>query len=390
MTNTIPVSHSQLDALCDYRAKWHEIGLRTETIDPEKARSTIGVLYRTLGLTPPKVEFCCGLSDFEQRLKQLKQPPGFPHSVLPESLRPLATSILGLVGLYFDRRLIQPLKFQLPQSILKDITDARSARRDAQTFATLVIQEFAARNSQTTTSRLPGLNLLPTINRGERLFDRSFGSQMEALHDGAWIDWAISECGLGNKTTEAWWLFKMLARHTGFIFPTRELCLVCDRPKRLNLGSDRPGKPAIDYADGFRVYAIGDRRLPPEIGSIPVEAWDARWLLQANLDRETRHCIARHLQNESRILAQLQAKATARQRYDNEYVLLESPYSQQPLLVCKDRDGQLLSAWLVPEGTKTIRTAVSLIAYQFQSAWQKNGEIRSYFTWHNPHQNNAF
>ncbi|MBE9039572.1 hypothetical protein IQ235_02015 [Oscillatoriales cyanobacterium LEGE 11467] len=389
MNSKISVSNSQLDRLSEYSARWHEIGLCTETIDPQKARSTIGVLYRALGLTPPKVEFFCGIGDFEQYFHQLKQPPGFPHSLLPASLRPRAMSLTGLLGIYFDRHLIQPIKTRLPQSIFEEIIHSGNARRDADTFKTLIVKEFDARDSKDRQSRLSSLNFSPTHNRGEQLFERSFGSQITALYDGAWLDWAITECQLGSHVTQAWWLFKMLARHTGFIFPTRELCLVCDRPKRLVLDSDRTGKPAIDYGDGFRVYAADAQRIPPEIGSIPLEEWDARWLLQADLDRETRHCIARHLKSESRTIAQLQAKATARQRYDNEYVLLESPYSKQPLLLCKDRDGNLLSAWLVPEGTKTIRTAVTLIAYQFQSAWLRNGEIRSYFTWRSPHQNKA-
>ena len=377
-------SPNTLNTFGEYRTKWHDIGLGTQTIDPDKARSTIGVLYRTLGLNLPKVEFVCGIGDFEQRLHSLKQPPGFPNLLLPKSLRPEAMSLTGLLRIYFDRHLIQPLKAQLPHAFLETVSQSDKTRQDAATFKTLIVREFATRYSKDRPLRLPGVKLSSTQNRGERLFDRSFSPQMAALKDGAWLDWAISEWNLESQVTEAWWLFKMLARHTSFIYPTQELCLVCDRPKRLVLESDRTGKPAIDYADGFRVYAADGRRIPPEIGAIPMEEWDARWLLQVDLDRETRHCIARHLQSESRTIAQLQAKAVARQRYDNEYVLLESPYSKQPLLLCKDRDGHLLSAWLVPEGTKTIRTAVTLIAYQFQSAWQHNGEIRSYFTGRNP------
>ena len=271
MNTQISVSNFSRETFGEYRSKWHNIGLGTQTIDPDKARSTIGVLYRTLGLNLPKVEFVCGIGDFEQRLHSLKQPPGFPNVLLPESLRPDAMSLTGLVRIYFDRHLIQPLKTQLPQAFLETISQPDRVRQDADTFQRLIVKEFATRYGKERQLRLSGVKLSSTQNRGERLFDRSYSPQIAALKDGAWLDWAISEWNLGSQVTEAWWLFKMLARHTSFIYPTQDLCLVCDRPKRLVLESDRTGKPAIDYADGFRVYAVDGRRIPPEIGAIPME-----------------------------------------------------------------------------------------------------------------------
>ncbi|NET15374.1 MAG: hypothetical protein F6K08_22345 [Okeania sp. SIO1H6] len=63
----------------------------------------------------------------------------------------------------------------------------------------------------------------------------------------------------------------------------RRLCIICDRPRKLLLDDEyRPhaeGTPAIEFADGYSLYANHGVRLPEEYGIFSPQKWEAKWLL---------------------------------------------------------------------------------------------------------------
>ncbi|MCX7596444.1 MAG: hypothetical protein N2235_22355 [Fischerella sp.] len=65
-----------------------------------------------------------------------------------------------------------------------------------------------------------------------------------------------------------------------------KICLVCDRPIQLtfdrNYRCHAEGKPAIEFAGGFAVYAYHGTTLPEKYGIVPPPQWQVGWLFEEN------------------------------------------------------------------------------------------------------------
>jgi len=81
----------------------------------------------------------------------------------------------------------------------------------------------------------------------------------------SWMDYAISVLNLIHNP-EQWNVYQSLVSHCGWVFPYEGICLVCSRPTKLSFDSDyrlhAEGKPAIEFADGYRLYYHHGVRLP--------------------------------------------------------------------------------------------------------------------------------
>jgi hypothetical protein len=70
------------------------------------------------------------------------------------------------------------------------------------------------------------------------------------------------------------------------------VCVVCDRPRIMNFDDNRAlhmdGAPAVEYADGFSVYAFHGTVLPKKCGEISSNEWNPQWLLEKNSDKMRR------------------------------------------------------------------------------------------------------
>ena len=82
---------------------------------------------------------------------------------------------------------------------------------------------------------------------------------------------------------KVWEVYKSLGKNCGGILPYEKVCFVCDRPRALRFDNrlrlHAEGEPAIQFADGFRVYAHHGVRLPAAYGKLHPEHWRAEWLL---------------------------------------------------------------------------------------------------------------
>jgi hypothetical protein len=66
--------------------------------------------------------------------------------------------------------------------------------------------------------------------------------------------------------------------------PYEKVCIVCDRPIQLSFDAESrlhaEGEPAIQFSDGFRVYAYAGVRLPESYGKLHPHQWRSQWLLE--------------------------------------------------------------------------------------------------------------
>ncbi len=95
-------------------------------------------------------------------------------------------------------------------------------------------------------------------------------------------DFCISVLKLPHNQ-QKWKVFQKLVKYCGWVFDYNNICIVSNRPTSLsfdhqnNLHAD--GKPAIEYADNFKVYAHHGVWLPEKYGKIPSSQWKSQWLL---------------------------------------------------------------------------------------------------------------
>ncbi|MBE9117507.1 hypothetical protein IQ249_16530 [Lusitaniella coriacea LEGE 07157] len=103
---------------------------------------------------------------------------------------------------------------------------------------------------------------------------------------------AIASIGLDFSTSvlnfsideKKWQALQSLVRECGWIFSFRRQLVICDRARKINLDDENrlhaEGEPAIQFADGFSIYAHHGVTLPEKYGQLHPEQWEAKWLLE--------------------------------------------------------------------------------------------------------------
>jgi len=74
-----------------------------------------------------------------------------------------------------------------------------------------------------------------------------------------------------------------LLAECGWIFMFENTCIACDRPIKLSLARQSRlhalGDSAIEFSDGYKIYAYHGVTLPEQYGPIHPDNWQAEWLL---------------------------------------------------------------------------------------------------------------
>jgi hypothetical protein len=111
---------------------------------------------------------------------------------------------------------------------------------------------------------------------------RQVGGFCYGQHDAAWLasyDFFLRECGLA--CCEKLIPLMRVAEHCHWFLPYDKVCICSEKPivhmqdKRLH----RDGGPAVEYRDGFGVWALHGVRVSKEIAETPGEKLDAKLLL---------------------------------------------------------------------------------------------------------------
>ncbi|MBV6621544.1 MAG: hypothetical protein KI793_01090 [Rivularia sp. (in: Bacteria)] len=75
---------------------------------------------------------------------------------------------------------------------------------------------------------------------------------------GCILDFCISVLNVGHDKKK-WQVIQDLIQHCGFIFQFENVCICCNRPCKLSFDNNNrlhgEGEPAIQFRDGFSVYA---------------------------------------------------------------------------------------------------------------------------------------
>ncbi|WP_448600513.1 DUF6745 domain-containing protein [Thermoleptolyngbya sp.] len=184
------------------------------------------------------------------------------------------------------------------------------------------------------------------------------------------LDFCEAELGY-QPDSGRWRVVRQLMESTGYVIMGRRTCWVGDRP--MSLQRDRQGRfhadgqPALDFADGARLYAHHGVFLPPLYGQTPIADWRPRWLLQET-NATLRQILIRGMGYE-RIALTLQARSVDRWR---EYVLYAIPTHPdvEPFLLLQMTcpSTQQLHVIRVPPTLQTARAAARWVNWDIDPA----------------------
>ncbi|MEM9543775.1 MAG: DUF6745 domain-containing protein [Cyanobacteria bacterium P01_E01_bin.42] len=256
----------QIAAIATYKKKWWQKAISTEPIDRDRVEQNILAAYAAMNEPAPRVVFCD--SPYQGFLSV--------DWSNPES---------ELMNLIWAIDVKWPLHDEKP----KFGFDWPWCNKDP---------NFSARSYNDITfelaeQQLLALNILDRIDFQQRekaadFFQIGYDYCLDPsfCRQGAFYDILISVFNVefqNNRGFDCKAAFQALKDIGGWILPRRETCVVCDRPRRLFLDEkNRPHaveKPAIEYADGFEIYAYQGVWMPEEYGRYPPSQWQPQWLL---------------------------------------------------------------------------------------------------------------
>lgn len=75
-----------------------------------------------------------------------------------------------------------------------------------------------------------------------------------------------------------------LVKHCGWIFGVNNLCIICERPTKILVNEDNQlhgeGETAVEFSDGFSIYAFNGTYLPEKYGSVHPSQWQIQWIFE--------------------------------------------------------------------------------------------------------------
>lgn len=326
--------------------KWRAIALSTEPIDRHKAASAIKSAYAFMGQEVPEIIFCDSpldalnklflnhldlLVDIEKQIFHKLENKRGKTAELEKQQRKLVID-------YWDH--------QNTGNAIKNNVDLYSSvlvNVERQLYDRIRDELYIQASEQTKSeiAKFYPLNLLnrPWFLLNSELEDpnpnwlilKTNNHTLTLLYDCFWFDIYVSICNytLNQSITEVW---ESLVKECGHIYAYEKICFVCDRPRIISFDNQQElhaeGVPAIQFADGYSLYAYHGVTLPEEYGKLHPHQWKAEWILEEK-NAELRRVLIQGI-GYTRICQELQATELDSWQ---EYTLLK---------IDKEIDGELM------------------------------------------------
>ncbi|MFB2919003.1 DUF6745 domain-containing protein [Aerosakkonema funiforme] len=229
-----------------YLEKWRSIALSTEPIDRQKASEAVKAVYELIGEQEPLIVF------FDS-----------PYSALihKESLhiKQVGKKLKGAV----INKLWKPLEIQLSEQVDSQLKQWLESRRLKIKMGSIQMSEIRDKLA----IKLKKHNCIRP--------------EIWSLNC-CKADFYINVLNCQSDRQKEWEVFQTLMKDCGWILPYRKLCIICDRPSKISL-DDRgsfhaEGEPAIEFVDGFNIYAYRGVRLPEKYSKLPPSRWQTQWI----------------------------------------------------------------------------------------------------------------
>ncbi|MGD2184436.1 DUF6745 domain-containing protein [Lusitaniella coriacea] len=209
-----------------YQKRWRLNAKSTQPVARSEAREVVEELYRNIDLASPRIIFCN--SPF-QVLKGLSEAGDIENFV--------EISLLGI-------DLVSELANEIGEDLGKKIFEAFEEFTEIDKLNVMIEQ-----------------SLLRVVNdrRKERMIEKCLkpGARCETF---CVIDFCVS--ALSYPISQEWQVVKKLVQSCGWIFPFKDICFICERPRKLLFNNDGElhaiSEPAIEFPDGFSIYVNHD------------------------------------------------------------------------------------------------------------------------------------
>ena len=260
--------------MSSYQEKWQQICLSTQRLDRRAVNTAIETAYAAIGKPTPEVLICDSpgtiVSTLIQWLKrQLGQ--GLSWMVETYSAQQWKEALTDSLGNPCMGKLTELLYWQLRHQLAKQVGwqiqyqiagTLRSHSYSPLLFEHLCYQSFFPAHL---TAYLSDCLSLETW-----------------IWDASWMDFGVSV--LGCSVAESVWIaFQGLVETCGWLVPYDRVCLVWNRPVQIGFDAENrlhgEGEPALQFIDGFSVYAYQGSWLPPDYGRFHPHQWQPQWLL---------------------------------------------------------------------------------------------------------------
>lgn len=256
----LPLTPDRQDRIALYRKKWRRIARSNRSLERATAAESIRQLYIRLNLREPEIRFCSSPYEVGLTLWNLMQTG--QHLGAPQGsaiLRQLETQCrIFEFGLSPDALQILREQLQEPLTNLLETPLCQQLFDDLQ------------------------------ASLGDRAYQQLYPNLLEEIcpeaiaTQAALCDFCFSV--LEDRGDRAGWdiLYNLLSS-CGWVYPFEQIVLISERPHRRETNPQQQlhseARMAIEYADGFGVYAYGGIRLPEKYGKLFPNQWRAEWIL---------------------------------------------------------------------------------------------------------------
>lgn len=243
-----------------YREKLIKIALSTERIDREKAAEAIKQAYGSVSEKQPKILFFRSPVEILEKLHIWKK-----HNIEYKPINKIWKLITNL-----HDNIVEKLEDKFGEYIDDDIYLQLSEPIN------LCCEEIWSGISSTVSK-----DLFPLF------YD--LGNDCKLNHEtvhASFLDYYLKVLNISISQIEnsQWEIYKSLVLNCGWIIFGKNVCLVSERPSKLFFNNENllhaRAKPALEYADGIKVYAYNGTIIPEKYGKYHPNKWKPSWLLK--------------------------------------------------------------------------------------------------------------
>lgn len=328
-----------------YREKWRKIALSNERIDREKAAQAVKAAYIAIGKNAPNIIFCESpyvalkstifdkLDCLKQELnnKVVSQLNNSSISNLKKLQRDLLEKPLEQLGrqtsffkdlsysiypqffqdINIDEELFDELVYGKLNNNFSDILGFRLSFI-LENYSRIYLNEQLQSEDWQQINLQLGSRLSSSLQASLSSYINNFFGQCfqpeEECKINSFRDFIITSVWVSENCPE-WLIYQSLIKECGWIFAFDKAVIICDRPLHLRFDDQNrlhaEAEPAIEYADGFRLYSYHGVTLPEKYGKLHPQQWRSQWLLTED-NAELRRVLIQGI-GYSRICQELQA-----------------------------------------------------------------------------------
>lgn len=248
------LSPEQKAMLPSYRDKWRSIAMLTEPIDKGKVAAVIKAAYMVSGYSEPEILF---YSSPMQAIKKLIAVENFKAYLGRDIHIKFSKRVIDHIGhgirQQFEEQFFIRLRHQIQIPEFPHYSTQSHPRVSYFPYSvrSCLEQQLIADFDQ---SKIEFTDL--------SYFTRNLTRPVEGAIWACMFDFCISVLKLQHDR-QKWQVLQELMQHSGFICQFENVCIACDRPCKLSFDREKilhaEGEPAIQFADGYSVYACHGR-----------------------------------------------------------------------------------------------------------------------------------